>query len=180
MGVWSLGREDPLEDSMATHSSILAWRIPWTVEPGGLQSQESGLLIGSQRVRHDWSDLARTHAKAVKEGEKSIKPDPKLVNLKISSRNYTKVNRENANQSIMTEIRSVVFWEWGWLGGWVGQEGTSRGGGYVHCLGGGDGFTRVNVCWNVKLHALNICSLFYVNHAFINLLHKTGLQRPYS
>ena len=45
--VRSLGREDPLEEGMATHSSILAWRIPWTEEPGGLQS------IGSQRVRHD-------------------------------------------------------------------------------------------------------------------------------
>ena len=45
--VWSLGQEDPLEKEMATHSSILAWRIPWTEEPGGLQS------VGSQRVRHD-------------------------------------------------------------------------------------------------------------------------------
>jgi len=36
--VQSLGREDPLEDEMATHSSIIAWRIPWTEEPGGLQS----------------------------------------------------------------------------------------------------------------------------------------------
>ena len=35
--VWSLGWEDPLEKGMATHSSILAWRIPWTEEPGGLQ-----------------------------------------------------------------------------------------------------------------------------------------------
>ena len=43
----SLGWEDPLEKEMATHSSILAWRIPWTEEPGGLQS------TGSQRVRHD-------------------------------------------------------------------------------------------------------------------------------
>ena len=34
--VWSLGQKDPLEDAMATHSSILAWRIPWTEEPGGL------------------------------------------------------------------------------------------------------------------------------------------------
>ena len=42
---------------MASHSSILAWRIPWTEEPGGLQS------MGSQRVGHDWSDLAHsTHA----------------------------------------------------------------------------------------------------------------------
>ena len=38
MQIWSLGWEDPLEEGMATHSSILAWRIPWTEEPGGLQS----------------------------------------------------------------------------------------------------------------------------------------------
>ena len=43
----TLGTEDPLEEGMATHSSILAWRIPWTEEPGGLQS------MGSQRVGHD-------------------------------------------------------------------------------------------------------------------------------
>ena len=42
-----LVREDPLEKEMATHSTILAWRIPWTEEPGGLQS------LGSQRVGHD-------------------------------------------------------------------------------------------------------------------------------
>ena len=53
--VRSLGWEDALEEGMATRSSILAWRIPWTEGPGGgLQS------IGSQRIRHDWSDLART------------------------------------------------------------------------------------------------------------------------
>ena len=45
--VRSLGREDPLEKEMATHSSILAWRTPWTEEPGRLQS------TGSQRVGHD-------------------------------------------------------------------------------------------------------------------------------
>ena len=45
--VRSLVREDPLEKGMATHSSILAWRIPWTEEPGGLQS------MGSQRLGHD-------------------------------------------------------------------------------------------------------------------------------
>ena len=41
MQVWSLGREDPLEKEMTTHSSILSWRIPWTEEPGGLQSMGS-------------------------------------------------------------------------------------------------------------------------------------------
>ena len=45
--VRSLGWEDPLEKEMETHSSTLAWKIPWTEEPGGLQS------MGSQRVRHD-------------------------------------------------------------------------------------------------------------------------------
>jgi len=43
----SLGQVDPLEKEIATHSSILAWKIPWTEEPGGLQS------MGSQRVKHD-------------------------------------------------------------------------------------------------------------------------------
>ena len=47
-GVQTLGQEDPLEKEMATHSSILAWEIPWSEEPGGLQSMRS------QRVVHDW------------------------------------------------------------------------------------------------------------------------------
>ena len=53
MWVQSLGQEDPLEKEMATHSRILAWKIPWTEEPGSLQS------MGSQRVGHD---LATEHA----------------------------------------------------------------------------------------------------------------------
>ena len=55
MRVPPLVQEDPLEEGMATHSSILAWRIPWTVKPGGLQT------IESQRVRHDWSNFAHMH-----------------------------------------------------------------------------------------------------------------------
>ena len=47
MQVQFLGQEEPLEKEMTTHSSILAWEIPWTEEPAGLQS------LGSQRVRHD-------------------------------------------------------------------------------------------------------------------------------
>ena len=50
--IGSLGLEDPLEEGLAAHSSVLAWRIPWTEEAGGLQS------TGSQRVSHSWSDLA--------------------------------------------------------------------------------------------------------------------------
>ena len=52
--VRSLGQENPPEEGMATHSSILAWEITWTEGPGKLQS------MGPQRVRHDWSDLACT------------------------------------------------------------------------------------------------------------------------
>ena len=59
--VRSLGREDPLEKEMATHSSILAWRIPLREEPGRLQS------MGSQRVRHDWAtSLSRTFFQKVR------------------------------------------------------------------------------------------------------------------
>ena len=48
--VWSLGQEDPLEKGMATHSSILTWRIPWTEDSGGLPS------MVSQTVKHNWRD----------------------------------------------------------------------------------------------------------------------------
>ena len=49
------GSGDPLGEEMATHSSILGWRIPWREQPGGLQS------VASQRIVHNWSDLAHMH-----------------------------------------------------------------------------------------------------------------------
>ena len=49
--IQSLGWEDPLQKGVVTHSSILAWKIPWTEEPGGLQS------MGLQRVGHDWARI---------------------------------------------------------------------------------------------------------------------------
>ena len=55
MQVRFLSQEDPLEEGMATHSNILAWRIPWTEDPGRLWS------AGLQRVRHDWCRLAHIH-----------------------------------------------------------------------------------------------------------------------
>ena len=58
MGVRSLRQEYPLEEGMATHSSIFAWSIPWTEEPGGLQS------TGSHGVRQDWSKLAHSSQKS--------------------------------------------------------------------------------------------------------------------
>ena len=61
--IQSLGLKDPLEEGTATHSSILVWKIPWTDEPGRLQS------IGSHRVGHDCIDLACTQAQFYKVGE---------------------------------------------------------------------------------------------------------------
>ena len=57
--IWSLDQEDPLEKEMATHSSILAWRIPWTEKSGGLHS------MGSQWVGHDWASKTTTTYLAV-------------------------------------------------------------------------------------------------------------------
>ena len=51
MQVWSLGQEDPLEEEIATYSSMLSWRSPWTDEPGRLQS------MGFQRVEHNWAHI---------------------------------------------------------------------------------------------------------------------------
>ena len=56
--VWSLGREDPLQEGMATHSSIVAWWILWTGEPGELQS------MGLQRVRYNWAPVNFTLTKS--------------------------------------------------------------------------------------------------------------------
>ena len=55
--IWSLGWEDPLEKEMATHSNILAWEIPWTEEPGGLQP------MGSERVGQDWAQHGYSYIK---------------------------------------------------------------------------------------------------------------------
>ena len=63
--VQSLSGEDPLEKGMAAHSSILAWRIPWTEKPGGLQS------LGSQRIRYDSVTQKKKKSKAIK-GERWV------------------------------------------------------------------------------------------------------------
>ena len=68
--VWSLGQENPLEEGMATHSSIFAWRIPWTEEPGGLQSMES------PRVRHDLVTEHSTHTSLADSGSQPLLHSP--------------------------------------------------------------------------------------------------------
>ena len=64
--VQSLDQENPLEKEMATHSSILAWRIPWTEEPGGLQS------MGLQRVRHNWATFTSLYIYFIEDYQKEF------------------------------------------------------------------------------------------------------------
>ena len=83
--VQSLGQENLLEKEMATHSSILAWRIPWTEEPGGLQS------TGSQRVGHDWVTshfLSHTHTHTHTHLHNSTESLPVFLCLLFCSRKY--------------------------------------------------------------------------------------------
>ena len=82
--VQSLGWDDPLEKGMATHSSILAWRISWSEDPGRLQS------LGSQRFRYNWSDLANTptHCTACGILVPSQRLSPGLWDAKAKSTNH--------------------------------------------------------------------------------------------
>ena len=80
-GVWSLGLEDPLEKGMAPHSSILAWRIPWTEDLGKLQ------FVGSQRVGHDWVTDTFTLYSFLKRKEKK-KEKQQLSCFSITYRKY--------------------------------------------------------------------------------------------
>ena len=67
--VWSLGPEDPLEKEMATHSSILTWKIPWTEEPGGLQSVE---LQELDTTEHNWDCAVLAAEFSVDRGSKCL------------------------------------------------------------------------------------------------------------
>ena len=87
--VTSLGQENPLEEEMATHSSILTWRIPWTEEPGEIQS------VGSHRVRHDRA------TNTLKEAE--ITQDPQSPHNKIKGQTDAMDNHE-----ISCRLRQLV------------------------------------------------------------------------
>ena len=90
MWVPSLGREGPLEEGKATHSSILAWRIPRAEEPGGLQS------MGPQRVRQDWA------------GVYSVRFSPDVIQFPDAKTPCCIKTKENMIQSIMKERLLVL------------------------------------------------------------------------
>ena len=101
--VWSLGQEDPLENGMATHSSILAWRISWTEEPGRLQS------VGSQRVQHDW--VSNTHIYSVFWGAALLQLSLHCLSLScvfvriIQCKTITKIYPECSLEGLMLKLK---------------------------------------------------------------------------
>ena len=97
--VWFLGWQDPLEKGMATHSSILAWRIPGTEEPGGLQS------MGLQRVGHNWA-TKHTH---------NVTKYPKIMTLLVRNSRYLELR----NYILLLEKEvathsSILAWKIPW------------------------------------------------------------------
>ena len=102
---------------MATHSSVLAWRIPWTEEPGGL------LSIGSHRVRHDWSDLACMHAL-----EKEMAAHSSVLSWRIPG------TREPGGLQSVWSHRAGH--DWGNLAAAVAADSWYLFSCYLHCIGG--------------------------------------------
>ena len=102
--VWSLGWEDLLKEEMATHSSVLAWRIPGTGEPGGLPS------MGSHRVGHDWSDLAAAAAEWRRDLRCVLVQQPYFIEGK------NEVQRELPYSSVQIKTRGCtslnLIWQW--------------------------------------------------------------------
>ena len=108
--VLTLGLEDPLEKKMATHSSILAWRIPWTEEPGGQQS------MGLQRVRHDLGAKTATTTQNVfcKEGVREFESFFKSLEKKrLSHKTWDcKIPRRKERKIPLASILAVTFCFW--------------------------------------------------------------------
>ena len=105
----SLGWEDPLEKGMATHSSILAWRIPWTEEPGRLQS------MGLQRVRHDWATFIPVNTTSP-EGERTQKMN-NILRLSASISSFLVISKKHV---WLTQSIEIFLNPWQRLG--LGQK----------------------------------------------------------
>ena len=109
--VRSLVLEDPLEKEMATHSSILAWKIPWTEEPGWL------LSMGSQRVRHNWATslFSKSPIQIWNTNRTKKKPNEKLgraVLFKYAPSTVPKVVKVITLYSHLSKITCSKTWPW--------------------------------------------------------------------
>ena len=117
MWIWSLGREGALERGLATHSSVLAWRVPWTEEPGGLQS------LGSHRVRQGW---ATEHEHSIYRA--SLNLQKQNVTILIVNESYTQIIHARKMKTKWRHGDTFCFFtfrEAVWCG-WGGTKGTGR------------------------------------------------------
>ena len=107
MWVWSLSGEDPLEEGMATHSSIHAWRMPWTEEPSRLQS------VGLPRVSYDWANicLMYTHTQACTYTHHTV-PHHALLSCLM------KVKEERAKVGLKLNIKKIKIMASGPITSW--------------------------------------------------------------
>ena len=107
--VQSLGWEDPLQKEMATHSSTLAWKIPWTEEPGRLQS------MGSQRVGHDWETPLSLSLSSHTTNNGRIRIQPTDLSLsQYAKKNSLKNEKRNSSFAQLSLTASYV-WTWSYL-----------------------------------------------------------------
>jgi len=141
--VWSLGWEDPLEEGIATHSSLLAWRITMAVEPGMLQTMESQRVIHYWATKHTlWGSATQREPKSGRKRTTAGDRTPSLVCMAMWSENESlsimikKQNgiRKRNRSGLFTppspewELRSVFIWcqfmvHWSrWLQGWEGEN----------------------------------------------------------
>ena len=99
-----LGSEDPLEKGMAIHSSILAWRIPWTEDPGRLQS------MGLQRVRHDWERMEWNGPKKNCKNPKQL-PSPGLIHgfMLLCERMYTPLTHADCEKNALLALSQLYL-----------------------------------------------------------------------
>ena len=108
--IWSLGLEDLLEEGMTTYSRILAWRIPWTEGPSGLQS------IGLQRVRHSWSDWAHMYLRHTESTCRMLSCCPQrtgellgMEKLPICCQKWGVVKTEHSTCVLLRLLKNVTF-----------------------------------------------------------------------
>ena len=108
--VWSLGQKDSLEKWMATHSSIVTWRIPWTEEAGGLQS------MGLQRVGHEWATNTFTLSASLVVAQ-MLKSLPAMHETQVWS-----LGREDSLEKGMATHSNILAWRIPWTGGLTGYS----------------------------------------------------------